>query len=289
MIFSKRTVVSKKDIYPKQIVITGSEGYIGTNLIEYLSEHAPDMKIREFDKVLGDEYRAESLYLHPDDKAIIHLAALPGVKDCEENYEEAIIDNLSTAFHVFDLGVFHMIPVIFASSQAAKHPGTSKYANMKYICETQAKRLNQYQLADIRLLRFCNLYGGKGYETRKNTVICKFLRKQREESTLIINGSGGQKRDFIHVKDVCRAIFNCLKVNRFDYPHNETIDIGTGKGVTILQLAKMFRNVRIDHNYSSDLIGPRESIADTGPAAKYLNFKAKSKLKKYIKKHCLHS
>lgn len=268
----------------KQIVLTGSEGYVGVNFQEYMKQHAPDIKIRCIDKKLGDQYRAEFLCLETGDDAIVHLAALPGIKDCEENYEEAIIDNISTAFKVFDLSVISQIPVIFASSQAAKHVGTSKYADMKIMCEIQAQHLNRWRSADIRLLRFCNLYGGKGYETRKNTVICKFLKAYKEHNPLIINGSGIQKRDFISVEDVCEAIYKSLLTPRAMFP-KEPIDIGTGKGISIQQLVKMFpKGTEVDFNYTSPFIVPSESIADTKLAHKYLKFKAKSKLKKYIKK-----
>jgi nucleoside-diphosphate-sugar epimerase len=286
-----RQIISRKDclLKPKQIILTGSEGYIGTNFQKYMKIHAPDVKIRCLDKKLGDSFRAEFIHLQTGDDAIVHLAALPGVKDCEKNYEQAIIDNISTAFRAFDLSCISQIPVVFASSQAAKHIGTSKYADMKIMCEIQAQHLNQWKTANIRILRFCNLFGGQGYETRKNTVICKFLKAQREHAPLIVNGAGKQKRDFIHVDDVCEAIWKCVLTPKKMLP-DVPIDIGTGKGVSILDITKMFpKGTVVENNYLSKFVGPNESIADTKLAAKYLKFKAKPKLKKYIKKNCLHS
>jgi nucleoside-diphosphate-sugar epimerase len=154
---------------------------------------------------------------------------------------------------------------------------------MKRICERDADRLNRAGAA-IRIFRLTNVYGGLEYLERKNTVVKKFLLAKRENSDIIINGDGSQIRDFIHVEDVCEAIYLCMQRKE---KMLRPVDIGTGIGTSIIDLAKMF-NHRLTFVPDSDTIGASESIADTKRAEKLFGFKAKHSLLTFIEKETDH-
>jgi UDP-glucose 4-epimerase len=152
------------------------------------------------------------------------------------------------------------------------------YASIKRIIEVEADRLNVAG-ADNRILRLTNVYGGKDYLEKKNTVVKKFVKAKELNAKLIINGKGEQIRDFLHVEDVCDAICRCVLYNDRIL---EPIDIGTGVGVSILELAEMF-----DSEFTlvpeSDIVGADESVADPEFAKELFGFVAfPAKLKEYI-------
>jgi len=256
----------------RNVLVTGGAGYIGINLQKYLE----DRNICFFSIDPG----AESISrVGSNIDFIVHLASLPGIVACKNDFEKAVVDNISTAFNIFNITAICEIPVIFTSSQAAKSPDNT-YALMKRICEIEADRFNKdkYHNADIRVFRLTNVYGGLEYLERKNTVVKKFIVANNENSAIMINGDGSQIRDFIHVDDVCEAIYLCMqRKERMTKP----VDIGTGIGTSILDLAKMF-----EYGYSfipdSENVGASESIADTKRAEKLFGFKAQKKLQDYI-------
>jgi nucleoside-diphosphate-sugar epimerase len=259
----------------RNVLITGSAGYIGINLCNYLTERG--VFVFPFDKDSCFSRRCENLEkIGANIDIIVHLAAFPGIVNCMNDFDRAVIDNISTAFNVFKLA--GKIPVIFTSSQAAKQPYDNLYASIKRMIEVEADRLNRLG-SDIRVFRLSNVYGGYGYLTMKDTVVKKFIVAKQNNHEMIINGTGDQIRDFIHVDDVCEAIYLCmLRENGFKKP----VDIGTGVGTSILDLAKMLDN-KFTFDEKSDIIGSKESIANIERAYRLFGFKYKYNLENYLK------
>lgn len=265
----------------RRILITGGGGYIGTNLHQYLTAEwfNYDVDICDYEEVhSGDLPLAEHLRSEDVEKydGIVHLAALSGIIPCQENPEKAVRRNLLTAMNVFMEAAKFRIPCIFTSSQAAKNPTTSSYALQKRMCELMAEDLNK-KGACITVFRMTNVYGGEQYLERKNTVMKKFIDSYFKREPLKIDGDGTQKRDFLHVDDVCIFIERAL--NHF-VP--DPIDIGTGIGTSINELAMMFDDYPVIHSEGSRTIGVDSSIADTDNALQEYNYQAYPRMKEYI-------
>jgi UDP-glucose 4-epimerase len=262
-----------------KILVTGGAGYIGINFYNrYCLEHSIticDYGIKHPGND-GLQYLAQDLslsYIEQFD-GIVHLAALSGIQSCEENYLDGIEKNICTANNVFSKAGLRNIPVVFTSSQAAKEPNSSKYANFKYICEGLAKIYGS-----TYIIRLSNVYGGDYYLRKKNTVVKQFITKYKEGEPMEVHGNGKQQRDFIHVYDVCEAIMNILKMTPED---KSPMDIGTGRGLSMLDVINMFPNA--DYKFEdSRNAGTDSSIADISQACTRIQFLAKRKLEDYIK------
>ena len=261
----------------KNILITGSQGYIASNLAGYLRKDK--YKIFGLDKTTGCPVEFLSEIFHYD--CIIHLAALSGIQACEDDLVMSIRDNISSAFNIFNLASYKNIPVVFLSSQAAKNPESSKYAMMKYIIEVQAEMLNRECLSNIKVLRLTNVYGGVDYLKKKNTVVKKFIEAYKKGHPIIIDGSGDQTRDFIHVNDVCEYIKRCIDMDNIVI--EEPIDIGTGIQTSVNELAEMFDTDNVQYNLTSRSVGVSTNQADIIDAIKIFGYKASSKLQEYIR------
>ena len=291
-------VVEEKDIDPslggkmKRILITGGAGYIGTNLQKYLTADwfDYDVDICDYGEVhSGDLPLAEDLSSSDIEKydGIVHLAAMSGIVACDENPAKATRRNLLTAMNVFMEAAKFKIPVVFTSSGAAKDPRSSSYAMQKRLCELMAEDLNR-KGANITVFRLCNVYGGVEYIERKNTVIKKFYERYKEQLVLEIDGDGTQERDFINVEDVCVFIERGL-----NHPYKTPVDIGTGVGTSIDQIADFFngkfplsekedRYPRVYMGNENRSDGITSSIAQTMLSKSIYKFEAFPRMGEYI-------
>jgi UDP-glucose 4-epimerase len=92
-----------------------------------------------------------------------------------------------------------------------------------------------HELYDMKTvsLRYGIVYGPREWYGR---VLPIFVRRALANKPLFIFGDGEQTRDFVHVDDVVKA--NILSVNA-KWAWGEAINVGTGKGVSIKNLAKL--------------------------------------------------
>ena len=257
----------------KNVLVTGAGGYIGQNLIKHLEKRGCrtfpyDIRIREWDRADIKDFKKYD--------GVVHLAALSGIAACERDHDTAVRDNIIFASMVFESAMVAEIPCVFTSSQAAKNPTSSNYASMKRIAELNADDINMHG-GDIRVFRLTNVYGGFEYVKKKQTVIKQFLLKRAKGEIILIHGDGRQERDFIHVDDVCEFIWLALS-------HKdrilEPVDIGTGIGTNMLDLARMCRH----HSAFTDSrnVGEASSIADVTRAKELFGYTAPNRIQSYL-------
>lgn len=260
-----------KGVKCMKVLLTGSEGYIGTNFRKLYSNR---FHIVNIDKKLTT--RAEEFNDFEGIDYIIHLAAISGIKACEDNFEQAINDNISSTFHLMKAAWAYNIPMIFTSSQGAKDPKSSFYSLTKSIGEHEAQRYNKNG-ADIKVLRLANVFGGMKYYRYKTSVMAKFAKMYNEGQPLTVHGDGTQTRDFIHCHEVCKCFMACMgTVAKFDKP----MDLGTGIERTIKEVAKKFTS---NIEFSDERTGGVESnVANTKPLHDEIGFQAEDRLDEWI-------
>ena len=258
----------------KKILVTGGAGYIGSNLVEFLSERGCHLTI--IDKKLGKEVLHFEKTWRFD--AIVHLAAIAGVIECRDDPEEAIRTNVVSSIHIMQLACKYEVPLVFASSGAAPTPYESLYGMTKWIGEVEAHRLNVHG-GKNHILRFSNVYGGK-YWADKPSVIPLFLNAKKRGEKLIVNGDGSQTRDFIHVNDVCAAIWLALNSERIT---NTPVPIASGIQTSILEIAKIIGGPNgYEFNPTSNSVGVSEAISDITWAEDIYGFKAVEKIEEHL-------
>lgn len=254
----------------ENVLLTGSEGYIGKN---FQNLYKNKYKLIPVDYKLN--IKAQDINEFDDINYIVHLAAVSGIKSCYNNIQKAIIDNVSSTLHLMKASWAFNIPMIFVSSQAAKDPLSSLYATTKRIGEIEAERYNN-QHSNIKVLRLSNVYGGRYYLKHKNSVISKFINAKRNKEPLIIHGDGTQTRDFIHVNEICRCVDMCIN----DIKIPEPVDVGSGIERSIKEVAEMIsNNVKYNESVSGGIGG---NIADITKIYKYVGFEPQDKLQEYI-------
>lgn len=261
----------------KHILITGANGYIGSNLTEYLQNIKGITVSNHVDKVWGN--RAEDVRNLLQYDVVVHLAAMSGIADCMNDTDGSIRDNIIAPSNIFKLAKEQGIPVVFTSSQAAKTPEANLYAMQKRTMEVEAERLNTIG-GDIKVIRLTNVYGGMHFLKKKKSVVANFVNAIKKDKELIIDGNGEQIRDYVHVDDVCAAIYKCINYKLLIL---EPIDIGTGIETSVFNLAKMTGG-KYTFNKHSKMVGTLRNVANIKQAEQILEFKATMKIEDYIKK-----
>ena len=195
------------------ILLTGSDGFIGQNLYNHLKEK---YKLINIDKISGNDLLSCDLHFQAD--LVIHLAGLSGVRDSMNNPTDYWKQNVIASQRLFEF--FSDTRILYASSSTAWEPWRNPYAMSKYGIE---------QIAPENSLgmRFTTVYGPNA---KPNMLIPKILRNDVQ----YINTN--HSRDFIHVSDIMSAIDILMTENI-----RGVIDIGTGKTNKLVDIIDYFK------------------------------------------------
>lgn len=245
-----------------KILVTGGAGFIGSHLIDALSKNADDDII-----ILDNFYRRkiDNIKIHLKNIKIIngdvrnynllkkirkvdfvyHLAAQSNVVGSFFNPDYAVSSNIEGTYNILKYASKNNVKrLIFSSSREVygnpkylpvdeSHPlnPINIYGATKVAGEMLCKAFFKNQNLKITVLRITNVYGPRD----KYRVIPIFLENARNNKDLELFG-GKQTLDFIWICDVIKSI---IKISRNNKYIGETINIGTGMGTSIENLAKI--------------------------------------------------
>jgi UDP-glucose 4-epimerase len=254
----------------KKIFVTGGGGFIGRAVVKRLLENGSSVVAFDLSEQLLlhrdtlNEYRSiGSLELVDGtilDKrrlqgtisgcdAVIHLAAMLGVRRTEENRLGCIEINITGSDCVLEACVAHDISrvLLASSSEVYGEPitnpikedditqGKTVYAVTKLASEELIKGYHQlFPKMKYTILRFFNTYG-EGQVAQ--FVLSKFVHAVLSGKNPVVYGDGSQLRGYCHVDDISRGIVDLLW-NEISY--NKTYNLGNSKETyTLQQIAQM--------------------------------------------------
>jgi ADP-L-glycero-D-manno-heptose 6-epimerase len=252
------------------IVITGAAGFIGSNLVSKLNS-GPVKELVLVDKfqdpqknknLLGKQYAAkvdregffswlEQHYRQVE--FIFHLGARTNTAEFDKSVFNIL--NLEYSKKVWLACADYSIPLIYASSAATYGMGEHGYQDDHRLI-SKLKPLNPYGESKHEFdkwmldqtkkppfwagLKFFNVYGPNEYhKKRMASVIFHAFHQISQTGKMKLFKShkagipdGGQKRDFIYVKDVVSIIMYLYNKR----PEPGIYNVGTGKARTFLEL-----------------------------------------------------
>lgn len=202
------------------VIITGSRGYVGENLMELIPD-AEGFDIFDGFSNPYDPLSVRHLFEDIRPKIVYHLEAVSGIQQCEKDKRRAIYNNVISTLNITENAAKFGAKVVFTSSEACDNP-VNLYGQSKLIGE------NLVLGAGGVACRVSNIWGGLGYLEKKDTVVARLLRGKFEE-----RGSDEEVRDFIHVEEVCKMLIKASEMPSGLYR------INTGTKIKISDLKEM--------------------------------------------------
>ena len=253
-------------------LVTGGAGFIGSHLVDALLSDG--CRVRVMDDLSTGSWAnvPAGVDLVNDDVAdyaavgramqgvegVFHLAAIASVPRSNEEWRRTHDVNLTGTVNVLDharrQGDQPPLPVIYASSaavygspayipldEAAPVAPLSAYGADKLGCEQHAAVGWSVHAIPSRGFRFFNVYGPRQQPDNPYAgVVSVFASRLRQNQGVRIFGDGGQTRDFIYVRDVVRILQRAMAS---PWQGAEVMNIATGKGTTVLQLAQTIAGI----------------------------------------------
>ncbi len=251
------------------ILITGGAGFIGSHISDrYVKEgHRiivvdnlitgkqknlnPDAKFYKCD--IRDKNTLEDIFRENKIDCVNHHAAQ---MDVRRSVDDPIYDgdvNILGSLNLLQLAVKHGIKrFIFAST------GGAVYGEQEYFPADEKHRQNPlspygisklsvekylffYKMThnlDYTVLRYANVYGPRQDPHGEAGVVAIFSRKILKREQPVINGDGGQTRDYTFVEDVVESNILAIKNNL-----NGIYNIGTGIETSVVELCKIMLQI----------------------------------------------
>lgn len=303
-----------------KILITGSCGFIGTNLclqllnntnhIIYGIDNYTDNYNILFKKENNEELKKYKNYhfynedilgtkiienVKPD--IIIHLASIPGVRKSLQDPLYYIENNISAFVYLLEeCKKYNINKVVYASSSSVYGTNNivpfsesheinnlrSSYACSKKCMEVYGKYYNDVFGIKTIGLRFFTVYGERG---RPDMAPYMFVKNIAENKEIKQFGNGSSYRDYTYVKDIISGITSIINGNG---RWGEIYNLGNGNPINLSDFIRLCEKVtnenaiiRVLENQTGDV---PKTFSDITKANKDLNYKPTTTLEEGLTK-----
>ena len=228
---------------PRKIGLVGGSGFIGQSFQKLYAEKAVLADASRKNSAVG-EYSPEALEkaLSGCDSVVIFAA-----KKVSQNEKQSLMlynDNIkileNTLIACTNLGIKNIIYLssrcVYSNRQKSPVKENGELAPINYYgisklsCELLCGYYNRHFGTNIKILRLSQVIGND----KNGYLISLYTENAAAGKPLLVYGASAGKRDYIYVKDVCRAIWLALQ----KYALCGVYNIASGIGTTNSELAK---------------------------------------------------
>ena len=258
-----------------KILITGAAGGIGSTLGYLLYKRGNDLILVDnlrngyeenliingetFGRFYNMDINSDPFHELVDNEipdAIVHLAAITSLPDCEVNYRECIRCNVEGTASVLGAARKSGIEKIIFASTSAVYENTPLgeggflesddinprlfYSLSKKMSEEICMSFSENYGMNITTLRFFNVFGPKQDIHRKSPPLINYIvRELSNNRSPILHSDGKQSRDYVYVNDVVDLIEKCL--NR-DHKGYATFNVSTGTSTSVQDILESVKS-----------------------------------------------
>jgi len=298
-----------------RVLITGGCGFIGSHLSERLlndgefevvlfdnmfragpADLPSSVRDHEATEIIRGDIRNSGVLHEAMDGCdyVYHLAAVCLNRSLQFP-DESLSVNLIGANNVFQLAAdLGIKKVMFASSASVygnqeipmretdRPEPQSPYGTAKLSGEHLLEYYKQHEDLNYTAFRFFNVYGPRqSTDAYYTSVINVFIKRLLNGQSPKIHGTGEQKMDFIHVRDIARGLYLGMESD-FD----GIVNLGSGSMTSIAELAEMLidiANVDEQPEYIPRDVIVSERKAATERAKQKLGFETQIGLREGLK------
>lgn len=215
-----------------RIGVTGGAGFIG-QAVQRVAE--TEVVVYDLPQDVRDATAVDRFVRSVD--GVIHLAGILGTSETLGHEWESISVNIGGALVVAEACQRHDRPLVQIGTG---HKGTPNvYAVTKACAEDLILVRMQWNGLQANVVRAYNGYGpGQKApppygDATVRKIIPAFVCAALAGDPLIVNGTGRQIIDLVHVDDIARMLISALEP-----PYGRLLEAGTGQPVTVLQAAQ---------------------------------------------------
>ena len=235
-----------------KILITGDEGFVGTNFKKHLD--SKNNQITGIDIKNGRDVR--DFFAKDDTKfdVVIHLAAIVGGRATIEGNPLAVASDLAIDADLFQWALRTRPGHLVYFSSSAAYPIFLQRAeykqklkewdiNLDHIrtpdltygwAKLSGEKLASYARAEGLNITILRPFSGYGTDQSLDYPFPSFIKRGREkEAPFNVWGKGTQVRDFIHIEDIVRATFEAI-TNKV-----EVSNLCSGRATSFIDLAEL--------------------------------------------------
>jgi ADP-L-glycero-D-manno-heptose 6-epimerase len=223
-----------------KVLVTGSEGFIGQNVCQYLHNQGHE--------VSGWEYVPNTI---PDPSHfdwVIHLGAISSTT--EKNVDLILDQNFEFSMRLMQACDMMGVNMQYASSASVYGSLTefnetspvlpqSPYAWSKYLFDRfVTQHLEDFQVI-IQGFRYFNVYGqGEEHKGNQASPVSKFTKQAQETGVIkLFENSDNYVRDFVCVDDICK-----VHEQMFAADTSGVFNVGTGSTTSFQEIANLVAN-----------------------------------------------
>lgn len=226
-------------------VVTGANGFIGTNLVNRLEELGETVFRVDKKESLYDRRPYTHIDLNyqisptfPTSDVVVHLAAESGVIPSLHNPVKVVDQNIKSTLNSLDYARRKSKMFIFVSSggtvvgdskkpvnENSKLNPESPYGATKVAGEALTQAFSSAYGLEHLIFRFSNVYGP--FSVHKHNLIPNYIKSAIFSEDFVLRSSTAI-RDYVYVDDVVDAI---ISGGMGEFKHNQTYQLGTQRGL----------------------------------------------------------
>jgi UDP-glucuronate 4-epimerase len=307
----------------QNILVTGGAGFIGSHLVDALLknrakvtvldnfndfyhqeikrenvvEHRKDAKYKLIEGDLRDKAAVKRAFSEGPFDAVVHLAAMAGVRPSLEKPALYMDVNVNGTQNVLDEAaklsrmprfVFGSSSSVYGNRSGEKFLETdrvdqplSPYAASKAAAELACYAAHHTHGLSIASLRFFTVYGPR---QRPDLAIHKFCQKIYRGEPIEVYGDGSSKRDYTFVSDIVSGI---TQATTYDCPGFDIINLGRSEPVLLSEMidtleSALGKKAKIEQK-EFQMGDMPYTFADVSKARKSLNYNPSVEFKDGVK------
>ena len=226
-----------------KIVITGSDGFVGSHVTPLLKAHS-DVELQLLDIQSGVDITNWDDVKDIKADLFIHLANKSYVPDSYEHPRSFFDVNINSTLNILELARLNHARVLYFSSYVYGHPEYlpineehpiqefNPYSATKIMCEQMCRSYAQDLKVPVAVFRPFNIYG-----TGQNVQFLLPMMVHHLQSGKIQVRDDRPKRDYIHIDDIASAVeFMAFAEWKETYA---VYNLGTGVSHSVREVAEM--------------------------------------------------